>query len=174
MLHQYAEQFDGSVEQVSCDECYMEIHITQQDHKGQFLDEFLKSLAEQIRKDIFDATECTVSIGVSRNKFLAKLAADKVKPDASEVVKDYRELLDGLALRDLHGVGRRIEKKLIINGLHTVNDVWDLREDAERVLSEIAGAAVSRKIVNFCYGKDERQLTPQIRKTIGAECNYGA
>ena len=161
------------MEQVSCDESYLEVHVTAQDYKGHSLDDYLKSLAEQIRKDIFACTECTASIGVGCNKFLAKLAADKVKPDASKVVLDHQEILDGLSLRDLHGIGRKIEKKLTADNLHTVNDVWDLGDDAERVLSEVVGIASAQKIVNFCYGKDDRPVQPQVRKTIGAECNYG-
>lgn len=172
-LHAFADRFNGSVEQVSCDESYLEIHVTPEDHHGQELEDFLRSLAEQIRKDISEATECTASIGVASNKFLAKLAADKVKPDASSVVRDYRELVDGLALRDLHGIGRKIEKKLNVQGLHTVNDIWDLGDDAERVLSDIVGVATSQKIVQFCNGKDDRPVTHQVRRTIGAECNYG-
>jgi DNA repair protein REV1 len=130
-------------------------------------------LAEQIRRDIFDATECTASIGVACNKFLAKLAADKVKPNASKVVDDYQVLLDGLALRDLHGIGRKIEKKLNSHGLNIVNDIWDLGDDAQRVVGEIVGAASSHKLVEFCHGRDDRPVMPQVRKTIGAECNYG-
>ena len=54
-----------------------------------------------------------------------------------------------------------------------MNDIWDLGDDAERILAEAVGAGTSQKIVQFCYGKDERPVMPQIRKTIGAECNYG-
>ena len=161
------------MEQVSCDESYLEIHLSSRDHDGQLVEDFLSSLAEQIRQVIFDTTECTASIGVGCNKFLAKLAADKVKPDASKVVTDYQEILDGLSLRDLHGIGRKIERKLTAHGLHNVNDIWDLGDDAERILAEVVGAATSKKIVQFCYGLDERPVMPQIRKTIGAECNYG-
>lgn len=158
---------------MSCDESYLEIFLSPDDHPDQSTHDFLRSLAEQIRKIIVDATECTASVGVGRNKFLAKLAADKVKPDSAKVVEDYHQLLDGLALRDLHGIGRKIEKKLNSHSLHTVNDIWDLGDDAERVLEEIIGAATSQKIVQFCYGKDDRPVEPQVRRTIGAECNYG-
>eukprot|EP00804_Cyclotella_cryptica_P019959 CCRYP_007848-RB/>CCRYP_007848-RB protein AED:0.23 eAED:0.23 QI:295/1/1/1/0.6/0.5/6/2116/1238 len=172
-LHFFADQFNGFVEQVSCDESYIEINVSPQDHTGQPLDNFLSSLAERIRLAIFEATDCTASIGVGRNKLLAKLAADKVKPDASCVVKDWQDFLDGLALRDLHGIGRKIEKKLTAHSLCSVNDIWELGGDAERVVGEIVGPAIAQKIVQFCNGKDDRPVRPQLRKTIGAECNYG-
>eukprot|EP00804_Cyclotella_cryptica_P013538 CCRYP_021090-RB/>CCRYP_021090-RB protein AED:0.23 eAED:0.23 QI:1715/1/1/1/0.6/0.5/6/2102/765 len=172
-LHFFADQFNGFVEQVSCDESYIEINVSPQDHTGQPLDNFLRSLAERIRLAIFEATDCTASVGVGRNKLLAKLAADKVKPDASCVVKDWQDFLDGLALRDLHGIGRKIERKLTAHSLCTVNDIWELGGDAERVVGEIVGPAIAQKIVQFCNGKDDRPVRPQLRKTIGAECNYG-
>jgi DNA repair protein REV1 len=172
-LHFFAQQFNGFVEQVSCDESYIEINVCPKDHTGQPLDDFLKSLAERIRVAIFEATDCTASIGVGCNKLLAKLAADKVKPNASCVVKDWQDFLDGLALRDLHGIGRKIERKLTAHSLCTVNDIWELGGDAERVVGEITGPAIAQKIVQFCNGNDDRPVKPQVRKTIGAECNYG-
>lgn len=172
-LYHFADQFHGYVEQVSCDESYVEINICPQDHVGHTLDSFLKSLAEQIRKDIFEATKCTASIGVGSNKFLAKLAADKVKPNASCIVNNHQELLDGLALRDLHGIGRKIERKLQAHNLSTVNDIWDLGDDAQGTLKDIVGGATAQKIVLFSKGIDDRPVQPQLRKTIGAECNYG-
>ena len=104
---------------------------------------------------------------------MAKLAADKVKPNACCVVKDWREFLDDHKLRDIPGIGRKFQKKLQPHGLSTVNDIWDLEDDAEHVLGEIIGSGTAHKIVQYCYGKDERVVTPAIRKSIGAECNYG-
>ena len=67
-LHHYAEQYDGCVEQVSCDEAYVEIYLSPDDFPGSDVYEFVHSLAERIRKDIFDQTDCTASIGVGTNK----------------------------------------------------------------------------------------------------------
>ena len=62
----------------------------------------------------------------------------------------------------------------------TVNDIWDLgdsnataEQDAASVVGEIIGTGNAEKIVRFCYGKDDRAVTPAIRKSIGAECNWG-
>ena len=100
---------------------------------------------------------------------MAKLAADRIKPNACCVVKDQREFIDELNLRDLPGIGRKLQNKLEANNIIKVNDVWDLADDAENVLSEIIGKGTAHKIVQFCKGEDERQVTPAIRKSIGAE-----
>jgi len=87
-------------------------------------------------------------------------------------VKDWRGFLDEVPLRDLPGIGRKLEKRLQPHNISTINDVWDLGDD-DKVLSEIIGRNSAQKIIQFCQGKDERPITPVVRKSIGAECNYG-
>ena len=66
-LQCYAEQYNGCVEVVSCDESYVELNIAPDDGRSD-VDEFVKTLAERIRADIFKKTECTASIGIGANK----------------------------------------------------------------------------------------------------------
>ncbi|KAL3768046.1 hypothetical protein ACHAW5_001433 [Stephanodiscus triporus] len=172
LLHGYAEHYNGYVEQVSCDESYVEINIKTSD-TGSDIYAFVNSVAEKIRTDIVRNTACTASIGIGPNKLLAKLAADTVKPNACCVVRDWREFLHSRSLRDIPGIGRKLETKLQSHGLCTVDDIWDLEQDAVSVVGGIIGTGNADKIVRFCYGKDDRPVTPAIRKSIGAECNYG-
>eukprot|EP00977_Amphora_coffeiformis_P002217 scaffold425_cov175-Amphora_coffeaeformis.AAC.76 len=165
ICHKYAAENFGTVEAVSCDESYMEVYAENAEIVGQ--------LAKDIRRDILETTQCTATIGVAANKFLAKLATDKVKPNSSYVASDYVELLQGLKLRDLHGVGYRSEPKLLENGLETVQDVWSRGDEAENDLQNILGKQMGTKIYNFCKGIDDRPVQAAERKTIGAECNYG-
>ena len=67
-LQSIAEQYNGCVEVVSCDESYVEIHIAPEDCSGSDVFDFVKSLAENIRTDIEKKTECTASIGIGVNK----------------------------------------------------------------------------------------------------------
>ncbi len=106
---------------------------------------------------------------ILHSKLLAKLGADRVKPDACCVVKDWRHFLDGLSLRKIPGVGYKFQKRLEPLGITDVNNVWDLGDDAEKVLGEIIGQGNARKIVKFCHGEDSRPVTPGPRKSIGAE-----
>jgi len=172
-LHGFAEQYHGVVEQVSCDELYVEININPDDCPGKDVFGFLNTLAEHIRADIVKKTDCTASIGIGANKLLAKLAAERVKPNACCVVKNWREFLCDLDLRDIPGIGRKFQKKLQPHNLCSVQDIWALEDDAERVLGEIIGVGTARKIVRYCHGDDNRAVTPAVRKSIGAECNYG-
>ena len=180
ILHRIAAEYHGCVEPVSCDEAYMELYLQRiiADSKDTIqttpmIDNHAGDIAEFIRQEIFETTECTASIGVAENKFLAKVGTDRVKPNGTFVVTDYREVLKSLRLRDLHGIGYRSEPKLSAEGLVTVQDVWDLGSKGETVLSTILGPGLGKKIFSFCQGRDDRQVKPAERKTIGAECNYG-
>lgn len=170
ILYRYAGEYGGTVEQVSCDEAYVEIWL--HEDSGSVQNE-VKDIAQRIRREIYRATECTASIGIGSNKLLAKLGTDKIKPNGSHLVVNFRELLEPLKLRDLHGIGYRTERKLSAENLITVKDVWDLGDHAEGELCRILGTATGKKILAFCRGEDDREVKPAVRKTIGAECNYG-
>lgn len=61
------------------------------------------------------------SIGVAPNRYLAKIAADMKKPDGFTVIRpsNLPEILFGLTLRDLTGIGPRMESRL--NGRRICN-----------------------------------------------------
>ena len=108
ILYRCAEGNGGTVEQVSCDESYVELFLPQDegdknDLKSATAYDSAGKLAEELRSEIYNETRCTASIGVGPNKFLAKLGTDRAKPDGLHVVRDWRELLGGLKLRDLPG-----------------------------------------------------------------------
>lgn len=196
-LQLYAEQYNGCIEQVSCDEAYVEINIDPNDCQNKDVHDFVESLGDHIRADIVKKTECTASIGIGSNKvsgiivfsfhisyrlihnscfalqLLAKLAADKIKPNGCYVCRDWKVLMSGLNLRDIPGVGWKSQQKFESRGIRTVADVWDLNDEAESVLGEIIGQGNAKKIVKYCFGEDDRPVTPAVRKSIGAECNYG-
>jgi len=174
ILHRFAalEKYCGVVETVSCDEAYVEMNFDETKEPGEVYDEAYQ-MAESIRNQIFDTTRCTASIGVGANKFLAKIGTDRAKPNKSWVVKDFREVLKDLNLRDVHGVGWRTDKKLAEEDLISIQDVWDLGSKGEMELIRILGPGTGKKIYQFTQGKDDRPITPAERKTIGAECNYG-
>ena len=138
------------------------------------MSEVVNDIGNKIRRDILDATECTVSVGIGPHKLLSKLAIDKVKGaggDGLYLVKDSKEFLSRIKLRNLPGVGYRLEKKLEEHNLSLVSNVWIMDDDTE--LCSILGKTNGGKIFKFCQGEDSRPVKAAERKTIGAECNYG-
>jgi DNA repair protein REV1 len=165
ILYRLASKHKGAVETVSCDEAYLELQL--RDHRQ------AREIAEGLRTQIHQVTDCTASVGVADNKFLAKLGTDRAKPNGSFVVTDHNTLLRDLKLRDLHGIGYRTEPKLATAGLVWVRDVWKLGATSTEVLTQLLGPGLGTKIGKYCQGQDDRPVEPAQRKTIGAECNYG-
>ncbi|MFZ3047692.1 MAG: DNA polymerase IV, partial [Desulfatirhabdiaceae bacterium] len=67
----------------------------------------------------------TCSVGVGPNKLLAKLASDMKKPDGLTIIRpdDVSQVIDPLPIKDLCGVGSRMERHLQLLGIRTIGDL---------------------------------------------------
>ena len=99
ILRSYSE----ILEQVSIDEAYLDVTELIEDSDGLTAEK----LAGMIRKEICEKLGFTVNVGISVNKFLAKMASDFAKPDRTHTLypEEIREKLWPLPIRDLHGCG---------------------------------------------------------------------
>ena len=66
------------------------------------------------------------SIGIAPNMFLAKVASDMQKPDGCIVIERHElpDKLYSLKLRDLYGVGKRMEQRLHSAGILSIQDLY--------------------------------------------------
>lgn len=80
---------------------------------------------KQALRNIGFGNSLTCSIGIAPNKFLAKTASDMNKPDGLTVIEqaDLPGSLHGLELRDLCGIGRSMEQRLLNAGIRTVHQL---------------------------------------------------
>ena len=125
-------------------------------------------IAGRIKSDIAGlGLPCTV--GVAPNKFLAKLASTRGKPNGLLVVKSdaVARFLDPLPVDALWGVGAVTAETLRRLGLETVGDVAAMpRRTLERALGDSLGAHLH----NLARGIDERAVTPhEPAKSVGSE-----
>lgn len=84
-----------------------------------------RRVAERLRREVYEATGLTVSVGVSDNKTFAKLASDYKKPDAVTVLgpEEYLSVIMPLPVGDMMYVGRATQKRLAAYAIHTIGDV---------------------------------------------------
>jgi DNA polymerase-4 len=71
--------------------------------------------------------EClTCSIGIAPNVFLGKVGSDLKKPDGLVVIThdDLPDILLGLELQEIYGIGERMEERLHRAGILTVAELW--------------------------------------------------
>lgn len=102
-----AKQFTPIIEQVSIDECYMDI-------TGSKLFGTPLQIAESIQKKIYNEWNLPCSIGIAPNKLLAKMASDMKKPNGITVLRrrDVPTILWHKPCDQLFGIGKRTAEKL--------------------------------------------------------------
>jgi DNA polymerase-4 len=127
-------------------------------------------IAEVIRQAVREETGLTISAGVARNMFLAKLGSEHGKPDGMFVVPDPPEsFLLPLPLGRLWGVGPVMLGRLENLGLRTVGD---LRRLSRERLTKLFGAT-GEHLFHLAQGVDHRQVeTSAEAKSIGHEDTF--
>lgn len=84
-----------------------------------------RQMAESIMDSIESKLGLCCSIGISENKFLAKMASNFKKPlGITEIRRDeVEERIWPLPVREMYGIGKRTEKKLYDMGIYTIGDI---------------------------------------------------
>ncbi len=154
------------VEPISIDEAFLDLTGTQRLHK-QVPAQSLATLAKKIEIEI----GVSVSVGLSHNKFLAKIASDLDKPRGFAVIgKDETE--DFLATKPvgiIWGVGRVFQAKLAKDGIKTIGDLKSLN------LKEITGryGVMGTRLYHLARGRDTRAVKPgRAAKSISSETTF--
>lgn len=126
------------------------------------------TVAEALRDQVRRRTGLAISVGVAPNKFIAKLASRKAKPDGVFVVEEsgVKDFLHRLSVGELWGVGEQTVTVLERLGLRTIGDVAQVPlATLQRALGSL-GSHLSA----LSSGIDERRVTPNApRKSLGAE-----
>ena len=117
----------------------------------------VRAVAQEIRNNVRRRTGLSCSIGVTPNKFLAKVASEIDKPDGLTVLTlaDVPTRVWPLPVRRINGIGPKAAAKLHALGLHTVGDVA-ARERAWLV--QQFGRSYGRWLFDAAHGIDEREL----------------
>ncbi|MFJ2503646.1 DNA polymerase IV [Microbacterium sp. NPDC087592] len=104
-----------------------------------------EQIAARLRERVRTEAGLSISVGVARTKFLAKVASAVSKPDGLLVVEPEREeeFLLPLPVERLWGVGAVTAEKLHRYGIRTVGELAELEAaTAERMLGKATGAHV--------------------------------
>ncbi|MEO8418985.1 MAG: DNA polymerase [Methylophilaceae bacterium] len=107
---------------LSIDEMVCQLTGSQQQHSNAL------ALAEHIKRSIAKnvGDQIRSSIGIAPNTFLAKVASNMQKPDGCVVLEthDLPKKLYALKLRDLNGIGKRMEERLSRYGIITTQALY--------------------------------------------------
>lgn len=161
------EEFSPLVEPLSIDEAFLDLSGTRALH-GEPVE-----AAARLKARIREETGLTASVGVAKNKFLAKLASDLRKPDGLVNVPTGQglllEFLDPLPAARLWGAGRVTQKRLESLSVRSFRDVR-LLDPA--LLTRALGPGALR-LQALARGEDDRPVTPDRQaKSISQECTF--
>ena len=151
------------VEPLSIDEAFLDLSGTEKVHGGSPA----HTLAALVKR-IEDEVAITASIGLSYNKFLAKVASDLDKPRGFVVIGQGEavEFLSAQPVSLLWGVGKQTQKRLADDGIETIGQ---LRTISEAELVERYGE-IGGRFARFSRGEDDRKVeTESERKSLSSE-----
>lgn len=123
-----------------------------------------RKVKHAIRELAGDYMSC--SVGAGPNVMLAKVAADMQKPDGLTILSDAEvpRALYRLKLTDFPGVGPRMERRLKLHGIFTVEQFCHA---PARTLAEVWGSKLlGERWFRLLHGEDVAD-TPTRRQTVG-------
>jgi DNA polymerase-4 len=154
------------VEPLSLDEAFLDLSGTERLHGGAPAQTMLR-----IVKRIEDEVHITASVGLSYNKFLAKIASDLDKPRGFAVI-GRAEAVAFLAQQPvglLWGAGKALQRRLASEGITMIGQ---LQQMAPEDLIARYGA-MGRRMAMFVRGQDDRRVDPSApTKSISSETTF--
>jgi len=154
------------VEPLSIDEAFLDLAGTERVH-GMMPAKVLARFAHKVEREI----GITVSVGLSCNKFLAKIASDLDKPRGFAALDqdEARIMLADKPVGFIFGVGPATQERLSQRGFRTIADLQRADETELMKLFPSDG----RRLWRLARGIDDRRVVPDRgAKTISGETTF--
>ncbi|MCW4464407.1 DNA polymerase IV [Glutamicibacter sp. MNS18] len=165
LIMQYFSTITPLVEQLSIDEAFLDVTGSMRRLGGPV------AIARMIKGHLASELGLPASVGVARNKFVAKLASEHAKPDGLVVVAPGRtlEFLHQLPVRALWGVGQRTLEQLHRAGIETVAQLAAFPEAA--IIQRFGEHG--KNLYQLAHGIDDRKVEPvRKEKSLSAEHTF--
>ena len=146
------DRYSPEIEWVSIDEAYLNLGGCERLYDPASL------VAEKIREAIRSELHLSASIGVARNRLMAKVASDYAKPGGLLfILPGYEErFLRPMPVRSLPGIGSKMEQQLQEMGIQTVGELAGMPQDLLQAAFGVNGWVLSRR----ARGMDGEMLAP--------------
>lgn len=130
-------EYDPRFESASIDEAYLNITEYCQEH-----DLSPEDAVQQMRRQVHEKTDITVSAGIAANAKLAKICSNINKPNGQFLLPNDRTaimaFMRDLPCRKVNGIGRVFERELAAVGIKNCGDVYNQRQFLSRLFGEKA------------------------------------
>jgi DNA polymerase-4 len=154
------------VEPLSLDEAFLDLSGTERLHRAP-----PALLLARLQSRIAAELGVTVSVGLSHNKFLAKLASERDKPRGFAVIgrTETEQTLAALPVTAIWGVGKSLAQALAADGLRTIADLR--AQDPARLMAR--HGAMGARLHALAWGRDARAVSPdRAAKSVSAETTF--
>ncbi|KAL6876999.1 hypothetical protein J3F83DRAFT_727770 [Trichoderma novae-zelandiae] len=162
--------YDPRFESASIDEAYLNITEYCDQH-----DMDPAAVVEQMRREVHEKTNITVSAGIAANARLAKICSNINKPNGQYVLPKERSavmaFMRDLPTRKVNGIGRVLERELLEIGVKTCGDIYEQRQ----YLNRLFGDKVSEFLLRCYLGLGRTRIQPAEeyeRKSVGTESTF--
>jgi DNA polymerase-4 len=164
-IHAIFAEFTHLVEPLALDEAYLDVTANKAGLETAW------QTAKAIRARILEETGLTASAGVSYNKFLAKLASSRRKPNGQFAIQPHEgeAFVEALPVGKFHGVGPATAEKMHELGILTGADLktWSLTDLQNRF------GKMGSWYYAIARGEDLRPVNPnRQRKSSGSETTF--
>ena len=159
-------QLTPLTEPISLDEAFLDLSGTKKLHK-----KIPAVLLAELSKKISQEVGISVSIGLSYNKFLAKICSDLDKPRGFSLLgrSESKRFLSNQPVEILWGVGKILKRKLNDDGIKTIGQIREL--NIKEVINRYG--SIGSHIYSLSQGKDLRRVIPQRQiKSISHETTF--
>lgn len=157
------KEYTEIIEPLSIDEAFLDLTSTEYNDGI----EVANLIKDRVKREI----GLTLSVGVSYNKFLAKLASDWNKPNGIKVItKDMiPDILLPLNINKVFGIGKKTVSKLNNIGIFTIKDLYEMPQEFYMEYMGKLGIDIYKRI----RGIDNREvIVSRERKSIGKETTF--
>ena len=117
----------------------------------------VRAVAQSIKDAVREATALSCSIGIARNKLLAKIASDLDKPDGLTLIGDgdLERRIWPLPARTINGIGPKTAARLATLGIRTIGE---LAHADPAFLVTTFGRAHGEWMHEAAHGRDDRPV----------------
>jgi DNA polymerase-4 len=140
-----------SVDEVAC-------QLANNENSESYIRALVARIKSGIRQNVGEYLGC--SVGAAPSRLLAKLGSDVQKPDGLVIfhADDLPQALFGLKLKEICGVGRNMERRLLRRGIYSMQQFCDLGPARAR---QIWGSIEGERMWYLLHGVD----LPPVRTT---------
>ncbi len=159
------ENYSPMIEQTSIDEFFMDFTGCEYIYGSLFM------FASKLQREIWDKLSLPCSIGIGRNKNVAKIGSDCMKPKGiTYIIPGYeKEFLAPMPISVIPGVGKVTERTLNSKGFYIISDIQNTPEDYFSLLFGKYGTS----LWNRANGEGSDLLTLEHkRKSISKETTF--